>query len=389
MNIAIDGRTICQKQRGMPVYCDNLIRFLAQSRPSDQFFIFINSGFEHNEPQSEYASRLARISGLSNVQIIDLPAEGFMSWEQWLLPKALKKLHIDLLHMPANRICLTTNIPQIATLHDAMEWKNLTFPQWTLRGFRGWLYSVRKYLYVYFQYTVGLKKLTHIVTISQYALDDITATFPATMNKISFVYHGLPEKFAHLGQPLPSSQRSHVLMLGGESPHKNPHNMILAYAALPDKLRHQYPLVIIGINPAHLDVFSAWVAEQGISENCTLLTWVDESVLVDHFVHATVLLFASVEEGFGFPLIQAMAAGTPAVLSNATVLRELSQGAGEHADFHDIDALTYALSTILSDPKYWSEKSVLMAQHAQAFSWQASVAKLSSIYADKVLKHAQ
>lgn len=389
MNIGIDGRTICQKQRGMPVYCDNLIWFLALSRLSDQFYIFINTAFEHNQPENEYEPRLARFTALANVHIVDLPSDGFMSWEQFLLPRAVKHLELDLLHMPANRICLTTNTPQIATIHDAMEWKELTFPKFNFSGLRGWAYSVRKFLYVYLQYTVGLKKLTHIVTISQYSQADIMASFPATRDKISYVYHGLPEMFANLSPPLLLSARKHVLMLGGESAHKNPHNMILAYASLPLIIREQHPLVIVGINPVHLDLFTGWITEQAITDTCTLMTWVDEAVLVDYFVHASTLLFASVEEGFGFPLIQAMATGTPAVLSNAAVLVELSQGAGEHGDANDVAGLTNALQTLLTDPEYWHAKSTQMYQHSHAFSWDSSIDKLSTIYAEKVVCHAE
>lgn len=389
MNIAIDGRTICQKQRGMPIYCDNLIWFLALSRPADQFYILINSGFEHNEPKNDYDRRLSRFRELANIHIVDIPSDGFMLWEQWLLPRAVKRLGIDLLHMPANRICLTTRVPQIATMHDAMEWKGLQFPKFALSKIRGWIYSVRKYLYVYLQYAVGLKRLKHIITISGYSQADIVASFPATRDKISYVYHGLPEMFANLSEPLPLKARKHVLMLGGESTHKNPHNMILAYASLPLALREQYPLVIVGINPVHLDRFTRWITEQAITDTCQLMTWVDEEALVDYFVHATALLFASVEEGFGFPLIQAMATGTPTVLSNAAVLLELSQGACEHAAHNDVAGLAAALQTLLSEPGYWIQKSAQMYQHSHAFTWDSSITKLSSIYAHKVLCHAE
>ena len=376
--VAIDARFVLRKQRGMPLYTFMLCKLIPKILYQHQFVLFINKGFEHNDSAEKYQVRLDEICKLDNVEIVNADAEDEISWEQLILPKLLKTHKVDLLHMPGNRVCLFTRVKQITTTHDLMEWHSLKiFRYYKNRSLKENFYFFRQKAYLWAVYRLGLSFSDHVLTISQYSKRDITQSFPKLKNKSSYVYHGIPSGFK---PPLNNTSKQGVLMLGGDSHQKNPENMLKAWAQLPEELQKAHPLTILGFVGGEDSIISKTIRALGIENDIVLKGWVTEDELIQAMQTSKVFIFASREEGFGFPLVQSMASGTPVVTSEADVLIEIGQDAVCSAKAEDFLALSSAVRSLLTDEKLYNEKVQKGLTISSKFTWEHTAEHIASTY---------
>ena len=376
--VAIDARFVLRKQRGMPLYTFMLCKLIPKILYQHQFVLFINKGFEHNDSAEKYQVRLDEICKLDNVEIVNADAEDEISWEQLILPKLLKTHKVDLLHMPGNRVCLFTRVKQITTTHDLMEWHSLKiFRYYKNRSLKENFYFFRQKAYLWAVYRLGLSFSDHVLTISQYSKRDITQSFPKLKNKSSYVYHGIPRGFK---PPLNNTSKQGVLMLGGDSHQKNPENMLKAWAQLPKELQKAHPLTILGFVGGEDSIISKTIRALGIENDIVIKGWVTEDELIQAMQTSKVFIFASREEGFGFPLVQSMASGTPVVTSEADVLIEIGQDAVCSAKAEDFLALSSAVRSLLTDEKLYNEKVQKGLTISSKFTWEHTAEHIASTY---------
>ena len=376
--VAIDARFVLRKQRGMPLYTFMLCKLIPKILYQHQFVLFINKGFEHNDSAEKYQVRLDEICKLDNVEIVNADAEDEISWEQLILPKLLKTHKVDLLHMPGNRVCLFTRVKQITTTHDLMEWHSLKiFRYYKNRSLKENFYFFRQKAYLWAVYRLGLSFSDHVLTISQYSKRDITQSFPKLKNKSSYVYHGIPRGFK---PPLNDTSKQGVLMLGGDSHQKNPENMLKAWAQLPEELQKAHPLTILGFVGGEDSIISKTIRALGIENDIVLKGWVTEDELIQAMQTSKVFIFASREEGFGFPLVQSMASGTPVVTSEADVLIEIGQDAICSAKAEDFLALSSAVGSLLTDEQLYNEKVKKGLTISSKFTWEHTAEHIASTY---------
>ena len=374
--VAIDARFVLRKQRGMPLYTFMLCKLIPKILYQHQFVLF--KGFEHNDSAEKYQARLDEICKLDNVEIVNADAEDEISWEQLILPKLLKTHKVDLLHMPGNRVCLFTRVKQITTTHDLMEWHSLKiFRYYKNRSLKENFYFFRQKAYLWAVYRLGLSFSDHVLTISQYSKRDITQSFPKLKNKSSYVYHGIPSGFK---PPLNNTSKQGVLMLGGDSHQKNPENMLKAWAQLPKELQKAHPLTILGFVGGEDSIISKTIRALGIENDIVLKGWVTEDELIQAMQTSKVFIFASREEGFGFPLVQSMASGTPVVTSEADVLIEIGQDAVCSAKAEDFLALSSAVRSLLTDEKLYNEKVQKGLTISSKFTWEHTAEHIASTY---------
>ena len=376
--VAIDARFVLRKQRGMPLYTFMLCKLIPKILYQHQFVLFINKGFEHNDSAEKYQVRLDEICKLDNVEIVNADAEDEISWEQLILPKLLKTHKVDLLHMPGNRVCLFTRVKQITTTHDLMEWHSLKiFRYYKNRSLKENFYFFRQKAYLWAVYRLGLSFSDHVLTISQYSKRDITQSFPKLKNKSSYVYHGIPRGFK---PPLNDTSKQGVLMLGGDSHQKNPENMLKAWAQLPEELQKAHPLTILGFVGGEDSIISKTIRALGIENDIIIKGWVTEDELIQAMQTSKVFIFASREEGFGFPLVQSMASGTPVVTSEADVLIEIGQDAICSAKAEDFLALSSAVGSLLTDEQLYNEKVKKGLTISSKFTWEHTAEHIASTY---------
>ncbi len=382
--IGIDARFLLRPLRGMPLYALRLCENLPGINRDWEFIYFINKGFEHNDLPDNYIPRLEKIEQEnSNVQFVNHDDDAEIFWEQYYLPRLVKKYKIDLLHMPGNRCCFFAGVPTVVTVHDVMEYiylkKSLKKQLSEVQGLKSLIYVLRCVFYKYLNYKYGIPKASRIVTVSKASEEDLIKVLSCSSFALKTIYHGLSEEYLNI-KPKTFSARKHVLLLGGDNYFKNPQLAIKAWARLDSCYRNQYKLKIVGFSGDVKSSLLESIKECGLDNDIEINGWVSQQEMVACFRNAIVFLFPSRYEGFGFPLIQAMACGTPIVSTNRSSIPEVLNGAGLLVDPDDIDGMQLAIKRLLSDEAYWHEQSELGLNRALSFRWKASAEEHYLLY---------
>jgi len=382
--IGIDARFMLRPLRGIPLYVLRLCQNLPRLKREYQFIYFINKGFEHNDDPEKYLSRIEEIEKQNpNVMFVNYDDDAEIKWEQLCLPTLLKEYNVDLLHMPANRICFFPGVKTVVTVHDVMEYlylkKRYKESINNEKSLKMFLYKTRVTAYAYLTYKFAFKRSAKIITVSSYSADDIEATLNLDKQKITPIHHGLDEEY--LGtKPLPHDERKFTLMLGGDSYQKNPATALACWAQVAPDFRKKYPLKIIGFCGAKTSPLIQAVNQHGLSGTVDIHGWVTQEQMVKCFKEAALFLYPSRYEGFGFPLIQAMASGTPIISSNKASIPEVLGDVGYHLDPDDPAGMATAVEKILSSQKEWQHQSDAGYLRSAQFKWVISAQKHLDLY---------
>ena len=388
--VAVDARFLTRALRGMPMYLFQVCREVPRLLPGVRFVLFLNTRFEHNVRPSEYKPRLEALAGESNLEFRDLPCDADPWWEQWLLPRAVQRCGADLLFLPGNRRPAFCPCPTVVTVHDVMERvyldKMVPIPaeaSWKLKA-----YYLRQRLYLKAMYARVLPKSDTIMTVSEFSAQEIAARLSVPRERIRVAYHGIPEAFRlKAGAPSPARrERRYTLMLGGDSYQKNPEGAVACWAKVPPDLRSRFPLRVVGFaGDAESPLLTA-LDSHGLRGEVEVMGWLEEEGLVEQFRGAAAFLFLSRIEGFGFPLLQAMASGTPVVHSDNTSLGELGGGAGMAVNPENPEEAALALTRLLEDEDLWEEKRRRGLSHSEGFTWRASARMHAEVFASHLPK---
>jgi glycosyltransferase involved in cell wall biosynthesis len=228
----------------------------------------------------------------------------------------------------------------------------------------------------------------HIVTISEHSRREILECYGLSEDKVSVVYPGVDRARFH---PLPPPQsaavatrfgidRPYVLFTGTLEPRKNILGLLHAYAQLPTDLRDAHALVIAG-GKGWLDrEITEGLAELERDGVRVIRTgYVDDDDMPGLFGGASVFVFPSFYEGFGIPPLEAMACGTPVIVSRTSSLPEVVGDAAEFVDPHNAPSIAAALERVLRDPGRRHELSLAGLERAERFDWRTEAGKLREI----------
>lgn len=392
--IGIDARLILRPMRGMPLYVTRLCQLLPSLGTSYQFYLFINKGYEHNDSPENYLPRLDNIlAEHDNVSIINCDDDAEIRWEQIYLPRLVKQHKIDLLHTPGNRICFLPRVPTVVTLHDVMElfqFKQLYFKPnlSSLFNLRMALYNARVGAYVWAQYRYALKRADHIITVSDYSAQDIKKYLHVPEDRITAIHHGLDKEFMIASECdlKVFNDRTHVLMLGGDSWQKNPEGALAAWAKVPAHIRQQFPLRIVGFCGTDQSPLIQALRKNGLEHEVEVKGWVSQVELIEQIRSAALFLYLSRYEGFGFPALHAMASGTPVIGANAASIPEVLGKAGLTFQPDDSEAIAKGIEKLLNDRECWQLQADRGLERAQSFTWERSVQAHLDVYS-KVLQN--
>lgn len=390
--IGIDARFILRPLRGMPLYVQRLCQVLPALNREYQFILFVNEAYEYNESPEKYRSLLAALKAdHPNVKIVNKNHEAEMFWEQIYLPALMRKYHLDLLHMPGNRISFQGNTPIVVTVHDIIEYLNVkgnlikTFSSKISLRMR--LYNLRKMAYVWLSYKAFSRRSSKIITVSEFSARQITEILQVPSAKVVSIHHGLDDAFVPcnvgtepLAEETSPSSRSYILMLGGDSPHKNPEGAIAAWAKVPEEIRRVYPLKIIGFCGGRDSRLLTALAIHGMQDEVEVQGWVTEDEMVRYLQGAAVFLYLSRHEGFGFPPLHAMASGTPVVASNCTSIPEVLGGVGLTYAPDDYEGIASGIVKLLVDSAVWKRESAAGMERSRAFNWYQSAQQHLRVY---------
>ena len=224
----------------------------------------------------------------------------------------------------------------------------------------------------YFARTI-LPRLRGLMTPSQAVKDDLVEHLGVDEQRIRVVHHGVDEDFFDTAPSMRGVARKtydlpdrYVLFVGAMEPRKNLTNLVHAYSLLSPELRRRHPLVNTGA--------TGWknkkIRKQLETLGAHLTGYVRRALLPAVYHGAALFILPSFYEGFGMPLLEAMAARVPVVTSDVSAMPEVAGEAALYADPHDVDSMADAMERILAKPELATALGEEGRRRARLFTWQ-------------------
>jgi glycosyltransferase involved in cell wall biosynthesis len=159
-----------------------------------------------------------------------------------------------------------------------------------------------------------------------------------------------------------------VLAVGTLEPRKNLPRLVAAYSRLDEQLQREHPLVVVGA--LGWETGETLDALRSLGERCTMLGYVSDAALAELYRRCAVFCYPSLGEGFGLPVLEAMAAGAAVLTSNLSSLPEVGGDAVEYADPHNTASIAAGLRRVLTDTARRAELARRAERRAGEFSWE-------------------
>lgn len=284
-------------------------------------------------------------------------AAGRIFWQQFFLPRLLKKVDADLLHAQAYTMPLNCSIPVLLNVHDIIA---LEYPQWC--GFQN-VCHMRALL------PASIRKASRCLVPTRHVAERIQAVLKIPFRKIDVVPWGVDFQRFSRKMPLEDMQlpEEYFLFVGNLEPKKNLGLLLQAYASCAE--RSHRALVLVGRAGwkcrSLVQAIKHWKEPGQIS----WLGRLPDEKLTAVYQHATALIMPSLEEGFGLPVLEAMAAGIPVLHSNHPALMEVAGGAGLAFAPDNREELARLMIKIAENPGLRNELAEAGRNRAQFLSW--------------------
>lgn len=220
---------------------------------------------------------------------------------------------------------------------------------------------------------LAIRRADVITTISRATADDLIARFPRAREKTAVVLLAADERFFAPG-PAHRRERPYVLAVGTLEPRKNLPRLIEAFAALPTELRDGHELVLVGGSGWQDDDTLAAIGRHSF---VSTTGHVDDDLLPQIYRGATLFAYPSLYEGFGLPVVEAMAAGVPVLTSDVSSLPEVAGEAAVYVDPRDVRSITDGLARALGDAELRARLARAGRERAASFSWDRYAAAMA------------
>jgi glycosyltransferase involved in cell wall biosynthesis len=279
------------------------------------------------------------------------------AWEQGVLPAVAAKRRAPLLVNPANLAPLA--FPRnVVVIHDAAA---LREPAWYSRLYVAWQRAVLPAV---------ARRAVHLVTVSQFSRDELTQTLNADPGRITVIPGGVDERFTPEAEP-PKRERPYVLTVASRTARKN----LGALAETAARLgREGVDLVVAGGDRPQFRAEGA----SGASGDLVCLGHVPDEELPGLYAGALAFVLPSLYEGFGLTAVEAMACGTPVVVSDRGALPEVVGSAGILVDPTDPEAIADGVERAIGDESL----AAAGRERASAFTWSATAARMHALLDD-------
>jgi glycosyltransferase involved in cell wall biosynthesis len=357
--VAIDARGLVG---GIGTYTENLLLGLGK-RTNGLEFHAIARGAD-----------VARIKELcSRVTIVDLPIYTLM--EQILIPRAAREC--DLLHVPHYNVPLLHRGPLLVSIMDVIH---LRAPV------HGRAFS--SIAYAWPMLNAAARKAHHIVTVSNYSKAQIMETLGTQESKISVIHCGVGGQFCQNGHQQDSRaaakilgiDRPYLLYVGNLKPHKNVPTLLRAFAKLHNARKLAHSLLIVGDDARWKRSIIEECVRLGIRDSTIFAPYISPELLPKIYAGADLLVMPSTVEGFGLPVLEAMACGTPVLCSNAASLPEVAGDAALYFDPVSHEELAAQIDLILQSMDLQASLRDKGLRRAKKFTWHESTRKHLEIY---------
>jgi glycosyltransferase involved in cell wall biosynthesis len=215
----------------------------------------------------------------------------------------------------------------------------------------------------------AIRRAARLVAISEATREALLARFPRAAERTVVAPLGVSPQLASVDSEEGLPAAGFVLAVGTLEPRKNLPRLVAAYQRLDRALQEQHPLVVVGARGWQTG--ETLDAVRSLGERAVLLGYVSDGVLAELYRRCAVFCYPSLGEGFGLPVLEAMAAGAPVLTSDLSSLPEVGGDAVAYADPRDVGAIAAALDGLLRSPQRREALAQAGRQRARLFTWEA------------------
>ena len=376
MHILIDGRMILPEMTGVGRYLLGLVAALGRIAPDEKFELLIQAGLPASHPAWQLQG--------SSVHLVPVPLPHMTLRQHWEIPAIVRQRQPDLVHYPHFDLPLGTPGPLVVTIHDL---KYLMRPEF----FPHAGYTKRAIMKLMMAH--ALRRADRVIADSKHTRQDLGQIFELDQRKVLVSYLGVDSHFFHP----PSSETlqeaadryglsyPYFLFVGERRPHKNLSNLIRAFNIHREQFRRQnIHLVVAGKpyssyqDPEHL------VKSLNLEDQIHFIDYVSEPSLPGLYRQARAFILPSYYEGFGLPVLEAMACGTPVIAAKRTSLPEIVGPAGILIDPDDPEDIGAGLRKANQDMAWRKQVIEEGSQRAREFSWDRCASQTLAVYQEVV-----
>jgi glycosyltransferase involved in cell wall biosynthesis len=333
---------------GTEIYLRHLLAALSEIDQANRYFIFTNretgAGLVPTAPHFVHVPQRVRATSR--------PAR--ILWEQIVLPVEAARLHLDLLFNPGFTAPVYSPCDQITVFHDLQHKRHPEYFRWFDLPF--W----RLLLFC----SAQLSRV--VLADSASTAADLRHYYRLSPNQIRVVPLGVDAEFFEIGarrQP-----ETFLLCVSTLHPHKNLDRLLRAFAGV-HRQRPEYRLVIPGIRGFHTEALERLRAELGLKDVVEFTGWIPRKDLLDLYAHAAAFVYPSTFEGFGLPVLEAMAAGVPVACSRIAPLQEVSADAVLYFYPASVEEIEASLLRLTGDHALRGDLAVRGPRRAAHFPW--------------------
>jgi len=282
-------------------------------------------------------------------------------WEHFCLP--IKALEYDILFCPANiaPVWVPEGVRLVVTLHSVAY---LTQANSYSKMFREYYQKVVPHI---------VEIAHHIVTVSNSERERILHYYPQIGDKISVIYNGVDETFLSTNK----NRQNYILSVISYLSAKNMNSMIDAFNLIKDKV--PYDLKIVVSNPQKGKNIS-----YRLSDRIELLYNLDDDALIERYINASLFVMPSRYESFCFPVLEALAAGTPVVCTPLDAVREIAADAVFFSEDFDSKSISYAMFSVLSNPYTIENLRKNGYEIVKKYKWEDTASKYISLFKEVI-----
>lgn len=350
------------RSAGVHQYIYHLLRHLRNTGGGLRYTVLVSQGVSLPDPtlislQSRWPTQRVAVRVL---------------WEQLVQPQVLRRVGADLVHGPVFVGPVFSPCPVVITVHDLSF---MCFPHLFRRANRFYLTVLTR---------SSARRARRVIAVSDHAAREVTRLLSVPPDRIDVVYHGVDPVF----RPLLASDiaafrqrrglpERFVLFVGTLEPRKNLVRLVEAFARIHDG---RVGLVLAGGKGWLCDEVFARVEALDLKGKVVFPGYVTNEELPLWYNAATVLAYPSVYEGFGLPVLEAQACGTPVLTSNVSSLPEAAGDAAVMVDPYDVEALAGGLDRLLADAALRHQLRERGLAHARQFSWPRAAQETARVY---------
>ena len=351
MKIGVDARPLSYDLTGIGVYVKHLLEALQEI--DDQYYYFLVSNGPINLKLKN--RKWTKVEGRTTKRLLST------LWMQIRTPLIATKEGFDLFWSPRHHLpfFLPSHVKKTVTIHDI-----------THRLFPGTM-ALPNFIIEKLLMASSLKKADCVIAVSNSTATGIAEHYPIYPDKIVTIYHGrplLPEMNLiatdlHLKLP-----ERYFLFVGSLDPRKNLPRVLSAFKQI-DPQKHDAHLVIVGGQGWKNKQFYRRLNTSEIKNRVLMTGYVSRQQLKNIYQNAVCLLFPSLYEGFGFPILEAMSCGLPVITSKAASNPEVAGDAAVLVDPSDTGAIASAMSEMMTNPALRDTLIIKGYERLNSFSW--------------------